>query len=729
MGTYIINRPSRRAVLAAGAGLSFAFAFRHEADAQAPAAAGGRLNAYVSIAPDGAIRIMAPAPEMGQATNTTLPLILAEELDADWGRVSVSTAPVAAAFDHPVFRAQFVVASLTTRAYWMPLRTAGAQVRRVLLDAVAERWSVPVAELTTEPSVVVHAASNRRIGYGEVATFARVPAAMPEIRPENLKAVSAFRLIGRDVARWDVPGKVSGQAQYAIDVRVPGMVHGVMARSPVLGAAARSHNGDEVRRMPGVSHVIPLPDGVVVVAARIEQALAARAALKVEWGEAPGSRYESRAGLQAFQAAARDPASKGVTARRTGEAEDQLRGAARVVSGEFSTDYAAHAQMEPLNAVASVTAEGVEIWVGTQWPSRVRDDAARIAGVTPDKVKVNMMPMGGGFGRRAHTEYANEAVEVAKIVGRPVKLISTREDDMANSHMRPMTAHKIDVALDAAGKVTGWRHRIAADLVVPRLYGMARLEAQRGVDHIVMAHADVPNYDIAHHLAEQINQDPGVRTAAWRGIGAGPNAFAIEAMIDDLARDARQDPLAYRLALLKDPRAKAVVQAAADMAEWGRQRQGAALGIAFSRLGVPQLGESQSAVVAEVSVDAASGRIRVSRIWCAADVGLPVQPRNIVQQVQGSIIWGLSSALTEQATFRNGAVEQLNYPDYQVLRLSQMPQIDVRVIRSGDVPMPVGELGLGGVIPAISNAVAALTGKRLRNAPFTPDRVRDTLRA
>jgi isoquinoline 1-oxidoreductase subunit beta len=720
-------RPSRRAILAGGAGLAFAFAFSSESDAQTAAPAMGRLSAYVAIAPDGMISIMAPAPEMGQATNTTLPLIIAEELDADWSKVRISTAPVSEAFNHPVFRSQFVVASLTTRAYWMPLRTAGAQVRRVLLDAVAARWNVPVSELTTEPSMVVHATSNRRISYGEVAAFATAPSTPPEIKPTDLKPVASFRLIGKDVARWDVPAKATGQARYAIDVKVPGMVYGLIARSPVMGATARTYNGDDLKKMPGVTHVIPMPQGIAIVANRIEQALAARAMLKVEWNAAPGSAYDSRKGLETYQAAARDPASKAVTGRKTGEAEDALKAAAKVISGEYSTDYAAHAQMEPLNAVASVTADGVEIWVGTQWPTRVRDDAAKIAGVTPDKVKVNMMPMGGGFGRRAHTEYANEAVEVSKAVGKPVKLMSTREDDMANSHMRPMTAHRIDVALDATGKVTGWKHRLAADLVVPNLYGMARLDAQKGVDHIVMAHADVPNYDIPNHLAEHIYQEPGVRTAAWRGIGAGPNAFAVEAMIDELARNAGQDPLAYRLSLLKDPRAKTVVQAAADIADWSRKRHGSALGIAFSRLGVPQLGEAMSAVVVEATVDRASGKIGVSRVWCAADVGLPVQPRNIIQQVQGSIIWGLSSGLTEQATFKNGAVEQSNYTDYRVMRLSEMPQIEVKVLRSGDIPLPVGELGLGAVTPAISNAIATLTGKRLRNAPFTADRVKTAL--
>ncbi len=720
--------PSRRAVLAGGAGLTLAFAFQAEnGQAQTASPSTGRLNAYVTIAPDGIITIMAPAPEMGQATNTALPLILAEELDADWSKVKIVTAPIADAFNHPVFRSQFVVASLTTRAYWMPIRTAGAQARRVLLEAVASRWNVPVAELTTEPSVVMHAASNRRIGYGEIAAFATAPSTLPEIKPADLKPVAAFRLIGKDVDRWDVQGKSTGKALYAIDQRVPGMVYGVMARAPVMGATVKSHNGDDLKKRPGVTHVLPLAGGIAIVAERIEQALAARAALKVEWNTAAGSTYDSRKGLEAFQAAARNPASTAVVGRKTGEAEDALKAATKLVSGEYSTDYVAHAQMEPLNALASVTADGVEIWVGTQWPTRVRDDAAKIAGVPPDKVKVTMLPMGGGFGRRAHTEYANEAVEVSKAVGKPVKLINTREDDMANSHVRPMTAHRIDVGLDASGKVTGWKHRIAADLVVPGLYGMARLEAQKGVDHIVMAHADVPYYDIPNHLADHVYQDMGVRTAAWRGIGAGPNAFAVEAMIDELARNAGQDPLAYRLALLKDARARAVVQEAADMADWSRKREGAALGIAFSRLGVPQLGESMSAVVAETALDAASGKITVRKLWCAADVGLPIQPRNIVQQVQGSLIWGLSSTLKEQASFMNGAIEQSNYTDYTVMRMSEMPAIEVRILRSGDIPMPVGELGLGAVTPAVSNAIAALTGKRLRNAPFTAARVKTAL--
>jgi isoquinoline 1-oxidoreductase beta subunit len=720
----------RRGLLGAGLVFGFGFPGLDEAGAQPAEFA---LSAWVRIAPDGTVTIQAPAPEMGQATNTALPLILAEELDADWSRVRIETAPVRPVFDHPVFRSQFVVASLSTRGYWMPLRIAGAQARRVLLDAAAARWGVPVEQLSTEPGVVVHAASGRRLGYGEIAAFATLPATLPEIAPAALKPVSAFRLIGRDVPRHDVPGKSSGGEVYAADIRLPGLLHATVARAPGPGARPVSHNGEALLQRPGITHVLPLENGVAIVGERIEAVLAARQALNVQWSPGAGAAHDSDAALTSFLEAARDPGVAAVTTARTGEAAAAIAAAPRTHSAEFTTDYVYHAQMEPLACVASVTAGAVEIWVGTQWPSQVRDEAARLTGLPAAQVKVNMLPMGGGFGRRAHIDYAVEAVRIAQATGRPVKVMATREDDMANAHVRPMTAHRIDVGLDAEGRVLGWRHRFAADLVVPALYGQARLDAQRGVDHIVAYHANVSSYDVPAHLAEHVYRDHGVRTAPWRGIGAGPNAFAIEAVIDDLARLAGTDPVAYRLALLKDVRAKAVIEAAAAMAGWGRPRegtsQGTTLGIAFARLGLPQLGEAMAATVVEVALDRASGRIRVPRMWCAADIGLPVQPRNAARQVEGSLLWGLSSALTERLTFKGGAVVEKNFGDYEILRASDTPEVEVRIIRSGETPLPAGELGLGTVAPAISNAVLAATGKRLHAMPFNTGRVLAALRA
>ncbi|MBX9595069.1 MAG: molybdopterin-dependent oxidoreductase [Roseomonas sp.] len=718
---------SRRGLLGTGLAFTFSFAGPGTAEAQSAPSGPADLNAYVRIAPDGTITIQAPVPEMGQASNTALPLIVAEELDADWSKVRIETAPVRPAYDSPVFRSQFVVASLSVRGYWMPLRIAGAQARRVLLDAVAARWGVPVDQLTTEPSVVVHAASNRRIGYGEVAAFATVPATLPEIAPAALKPVSAFRLVGRDVPRFDVPAKATGQAVFAIDVRLPGMLHATVARSPGLGARPLTHNGAALLARPGITHVLPLDQGVAIVGERVEAVLAARRELAVTWTPGEGASHSSEPALASYLADARDTAKAGVAVVRAGEAVQAIAGAARVHTAEFTSDYVYHAQMEPLTCVAHVTADAAEVWAGTQWPSLVRDEAAKIAGIPADRVKVNMLTMGGGFGRRAAIDYAIEAVTIAKAVGRPVKVMATREDDIANAHVRPMTAHRIDVGLDAAGRITGWRHRLAADLVVPMLYGRARLDAQRGVDHIVTYHANVAHYDVPAALTEHVYREHGVRTAPWRGIGAGPNAFAVEAVIDDLARQANADPLAYRLALLKDARAKAVLEAAGAMAEWGRRREGTSLGIGFAKLGLPQLGEALSATVAEVAVDRANGQIRVLRLWCAADIGLPVQPRNAMRQIEASLLWGVSSALTERLTFRDGAVEQTNFSDYEVLRASDTPQVQVRLIRSGEMPLPAAELGLGTVAPAISNAVLAATGRRLSAMPFTRDRVRAAL--
>jgi isoquinoline 1-oxidoreductase beta subunit len=722
--------PSRRQILTGSAGLSFAFALGATPvvdGSTALAQTGGRVNAYVNIAVDGTITIMMPAPEMGQGVNTTLPLIVAEELDADWSKVKVQQAPVDPAYNHPIFRSQYQVASLTTRGYWMPLRTAGAQARRVLLDAVAQRWGVPVTELTTEPSTVAHAASGRKISYGEVATFAQVPEQLPEIKPDQLKPVAQFRLIGKDVPRIDVADKSSGKPIYASDVQVPDMLYGTLARAPVRGSGPKSFNRDEIKRQTGIVEAVAFDHGVGIVGKTVEAVFAARRALKAEWRDAKGWRVNSENDLQEYVAHVRDPNRKGVVVRKTGDADSAIAGAARVVTSEFMTDYVYHAQMEPLSCTASVTPMGVEVWAGTQWPTKCVAEAARVAGITPDKVKLHIMQMGGGFGRRAFVEYVVDAVLLSKAVGRPVKMIQSREDDVAAGRFRPMTVQKIDVGLDANGRVVGWRHRLAAEPVTPYVYGQARMDAEKGNDFIVVAGADVPFYDVPAHVTEHVYEERGVRTAAWRGIAAGYTNFAVEAMVDDLAKQAGRDPLEYRLALIKDARAKKVVERAAQLADWGRKRQGRALGIAFSKLGVPPVGFSMTGTVAEISLDRPTGNLRVHNLWCVADVGLPVQPGNIAAQIESSLIFSLGSALKERITIKDGRVEQSNFHDYQLMRLSEVPEIKVEIVRSGDIPLPVGELAIGGTAPAVANAFMALTGKPLRATPFTPERVKEAL--
>jgi isoquinoline 1-oxidoreductase beta subunit len=722
---------TRRQILAGSTGLTFAFAFAPVLDGIEALAQGatGKLNAYVTIGRDGAITIMTPAPEMGQGVNTVLPLIIAEELDADWSKVKVEQAPVHAAYNHPVFRAQYQVASLTTRGYWMPLRTAGAQARRVLLDAAAAKWNVPVEELTTEPSTVVHAASNRRMSYGEIASFAVVSDKLPEIKPDQLKPVAQFRLLGKDVPRIDIADKSRGAMIYASDVQVPGMLYGTIVRAPARGSGPVSFNRDDIRKQPGVVDAVAFDHGIGIVAQTVEQLFEARHKVKATWKDVKGSKIDSDRDLKEYLAAVRDPSRKGVIARKTGEAEPALAAAAKIISGEFTSPYVYHAQMEPLSCTASVTADGVEVWGGTQWPTKSVEEAAKAAGVGVDKVKFHTMQMGGGFGRRTFVEYVIDAVLLSKSVGKPVKMIQSREDDIRVGRFRPMTAQKLDVGVDADGKVVAWRHRLAAEPVAPYVYGQARLDADKGVDTIVIFGADMPFYNVPAHVTEHIYEDRGARVAAYRGIGAGYTNFAIEAMIDEVALGTGKDPLEFRLALLKDPRAKNVVTRVAEMADWKRKREGRALGVAFCKLGLPPVGFSMIATAAEISLDGASGKIKVHNMWSVADVGLPLQPGHVAAQVEGAIIFGLGGALKESISIKNGEVEQSNFHDYEVMRQSDVPQIKVEVVRSGDTPLPVGELGIGGTAPAVANAFLALTGKRLRDLPFSPDRVKAMLRA
>jgi isoquinoline 1-oxidoreductase beta subunit len=720
---------TRRQMLAGSAGLTFAFAFAPAMDALAQGAA-GKLNAYVTIAADGAITILMPAPEMGQGVNTVLPLIIAEELDADWSKVKVAQAPVNAAYNHPVFRAQYQVASLTTRGYWMPLRTAGAQARRVLLDGAAAKWNVPVTELTTEPSTIVHAASNRKMSYGEAVSIAPVSDKLPEIKPDQLKPAAQFRLLGKDVARHDLPDKSSGKLTYASDVQVPGMLYGTIVRAPARGSGPMSFNRDEIKKQPGVVDAVAFDHAIGIVAQSVPQLFAARQKVKATWKDAKGSKIDSGRDLKEYLATVRDTSKKGVVVRKTGEAEQALAGAAKVVSGEFTSPYVYHAQMEPLSCTASVTADGVEVWAGTQWPTKSVDEAAKAAGTTPDKVKFHTLQMGGGYGRRAFVEYVTDAVLLSKAVGKPVKMVQSREDDIRVGRFRPMTAQKVDVGLDAAGKVVAWRHRLAAEPVAPYVYSQARLEADKGIDLIVIYGADMPFYDVPAHVTEHIYEDRGARVAAYRGIGAGYTNLANEAMIDEVALATGKDPFEFRLALLKDPRAKAIVSRVAEMSEWKRKRtDGRALGMAFSKLGLPPVGFSMIATVAEISADRATGKIKVHNMWSVADVGLPLQPNNVAAQIEGALVYGLSGALKEAISIKDGAVEQSNFHDYEVLRQSDIPQIQVEVVRSGDIPLPVGELAIGVTAPAVANAFLALTGKKLRDMPFSPETVKAALKA
>jgi isoquinoline 1-oxidoreductase subunit beta len=733
-----ISRPqnlSRRQMMIGAAGLTFALALARLDDASAatPTAeiAGKSLSPWVSIATDGTISIMSPATEMGQGSTTSLPLIIAEELDADWSKVRIVAAPpIEALYGNPGFAGQMYTAgSNAVTSYFRPLRTFGAQVRRVLLDNAARKLGVPIEELTTEPSVVVHAKSGRKLGYGDIAAFADVPAKAPEVKPESLKKPSEFRLISKDVMRVELPNKVNGSAKYAIDVQVLGMIYGVVLRSPVEGGGPDKVDESKVKAIDGVIRIVRLPYGVGVLAESAWAALAARRALDgaVTWTRTGmGWGFDSDAGMDAFAAAASNLKAPATDWDRQGNAPDQMTKAATVLEATYRCDYAYHAQMEPLNAIASVSPAGdaVELWCGTQSQSLAVEATAKVLGIPRDKVKLNYYLMGGGFGRRGHRdeEFIVDAVLLAKEAGKPVKVLWTREDDVRNGRFRPITAHHLRAGLDATGKLVAWHHRVAGDRVTPYM-DPVRFQQAGGKDNILMRGVELRSYDIPHQATDQLYRDTGVRTSPLRGIGFTANKFVTEAFLDEIAARRGIDPVALRLELLKNtPRGRKVVERVAEIADWGRKRDGRGLGFAFI-----DYSGTLTAGIAEVSIDRSNGQIHVHNFWCTLDCGIPVQPDNVVAQTESSIVYGLGMALSERITIKDGAVEQSNFYDYRVPRMNEVPMMHIEVIATDNHPTGVGQMATPLVAPAISGAIAQLTGARLRHTPFTPERVKKAL--
>jgi isoquinoline 1-oxidoreductase beta subunit len=724
---------SRRQVMIGAAGLSFAIALRGGAEAAVLAAerAGAELSPWVSIAPDGAITIMSAATEMGQGSMTSLPLIIAEELDADWSKVRIVPAPaIDQVYGNPGFGGMMYTAgSNAVTSYYTPLRILGAQVRRVLLDNAAKKLGVPVEELTTEPSVVVHAKSGRRLSYGDIAAIAEVPAKAPEIKPEQLKKPVDFRLIGKDVTRVELPRKVNGTATYGIDVQVPGMLYGTVLRAPVEGSVPDKIDDTKAKAVAGVTAVIRLPHGVGVIADTAWAALAGRQALigSVTWtrtGVAWG--FDSDKGLDAFAADAKNLARPARDWSGQGNARGAFQSAASVVEGEYRCDYAYHAQMEPLNAVAAVAPGGgaVEIWAGTQSQTTATEAPAKFLGISRDKVKLHDLLMGGGFGRRGNrdVDFIMDAVMLSKEIERPVKVMWTREDDVHNGRFRPLSAHYLRAGFDASGKLTAWHHRLAADRIAPFM-DPVRFQQGGGRDGMVMAGTDVRGYDVPHQLVEQLYRDTGVRTNPLRGIGVTANKFATEAFMDEVALKRGIDPLAFRLELLKGtPRAYKAVERVAQMADWGRKRDGRALGLAYI-----DYSGSQVAGIAEVSLDRAGGQIKVHNFWCTIDCGVAVQPDNVVAQTESSIVYGLGMTLTERISIKDGAVQESNFYDYRVPRMNEVPEMHIELIQTDNHPTGAGQMATPLVAPTISNAMARLTGVRLRETPMTPERVKRAL--
>jgi isoquinoline 1-oxidoreductase beta subunit len=706
-------------------GLDLKPAMGAAAEADVAANGAGVKMAWVRIAPDGAVTIMAPSAEMGQGTTTALAVVFAEELDADWKKVSVEFSPANdAIYANPLpffFGMMVTAASTAVMGYYKNMRLYGAQARRVLLDAAAARLRVPVSELTTEPSVVFHAKSGQRLSYGEIAGFATVPETLPAVTEKDLKAPNQFRLIGHEVPRVDIPSKTDGSATYSIDVRLPDMAYATIVRAPVLGAIPISVNNDEVSKMRDVLKVMQLtPDRVAVAARTYEAALAAERALKITWSQVARSTFDSDRAMEEQSAIARDLSKPGTVVQDTGDAVGALKGAAKVYQAEYRTEFVYHAQLEPLNSVSWVKDDGksVEVWAGSQTPTHLVRSVAEALGIAPENVTLHRTYLGGGFGRRSAMDHdwAVDSALVSKTLGRPVKVIWSRESDVRFGRFKPMTAQYLQAAEDINGRLVAWHHRLVADEALA-MTDPVRFEKGKEFPRISTTgiHTD---YDFPNIRVEAVRDKLGVRMSAVRGVGSTVNQFAAESFVDEIAMARGEDPVEFRLALLqKSPAEQEVLRAVASMAGW-KKGEKASRGVSY----VMNAG-TYMATIAQVTVDRDSGVIRVPDIWIAADVGVPISPRNLDAQLQSAVIHSLSNLLKERITFKDGAVQQSNFYDYQVIRMSEAPEVHTHIVPSTRNPVGIGDLGGIGVGPAVANAFFSATGRRLRQSPFLPDRV------
>ncbi len=708
----------RRGFLKGAGGLTFAVALGANGLSligPAEAKTAHELSVWVRISPDNLITILTPGAEMGQGSMTSVPLIFAEELDADWDRVSLEWAPSDAetyGYLSRGRRSMGIYGSRAVKQYYDQMRMAGAQARKVLLMSAARKWDVPVVELKTEPSVVVHAASGRRMTYGEIAAFAKPPATMPEVSAGDLKNPSDFRLIGTSVPRHDIPAKVNGSARYSIDVQLPGMVYASTLHSPVQNGLPASWNDAGIKAMPGVVDVVKLKAGIAVVADSMEAVLAARDALEIEWTTSDeASSYNSEKTLmEDYARIAADPASQKKTLEKKGDDNAAFANAAKRFKAQYRSDYGYHAQMEPLNGVARFNADGtLEIWEGTQAPSGSRRSIAKALGLAPGQVIHHQHYMGGGFGRRSNTDYTIEAAMIARQVKRPVKMIWTREEDLAYGMFRPQALLCMEAALDKSGQVVGWRQCVVGD-----------------GNRLLQSGIKIPYYKIPNQHIEQRGVSHNIRLKHWRAVAHPFNLFAHESFIDEMAGAAGMDPLEFRRQRMSmTPKARAVFDKVAQMSDWSAKRpEGRAIGLSIS-----ERSGSLGAGVVEVSLDRGSGKIRVHKVWAAIDGGTVVQPEAARRNLESGIIYGLSSVLKERATIRNGAVEQSNFHDYEVLRMSEAPEeLHVEFMDRSTKPTGLGEIGNPFIAAAVANAFHKLTGKRLYHMPFTPERVLATLK-
>ncbi len=662
-------------------------------------------NAFIRITPDNKIKVISCSVEMGQGVMTAVPMLLAEELDADWSMISVEHAPTDPAHNNPMFGIQGTGGSTSIRAHWQPLRKAGAAARLMLVSAAAAKWKVEPATLRTDKGFVVGPAG-QRASYGSLAQAA---SAQPIPKDPPLKDSRDFKLLGKPLKRLDTPSKINGSVKYGIDTQVKGMLVAVMARAPLPGAKPARIDDSKAKAVKGVQQVITIDTGVAVLATGYWAAKKGRDALDITWNN--GTNASLTSAMITFILA--DGAEKAPSvAKEAGNIRDAAANNGSKVSAQYEAPYLAHACMEPMNCTAWVKPGAVEIWASTQAQGPARGIVAQLTGVPPEKVTVNATMIGGTFGRRFAHDFVIDATLLSKQSGKPVKLIYTREDDMAAGFYRPASVAKFEAVLDSQGRPTMLKAGASSSSIMAAT-GFMKIP-DSGVDSLAMEGISDQPYDIPNLRLTYGQREPAPRVWFWRSVGHSQNIFFVEGFIDELAVAAKKDPYEYRRSLLaKQPRYLAVLDAAAQRAGWGQPLpagvfRGIAVGFSFG---------SYVAEVAEVSV-AADGTPKVHRVVAAIDCGMTVNPAIIRNQIEGSIAMGLSAALHEKITFKDGKVEQNNFHDYPILRMSEMPKVEVHILPSTEAPGGVGEPGTPPLAPAVVNAIFAATGKRLRSLPI-----------
>ncbi|HSY56026.1 MAG TPA: molybdopterin cofactor-binding domain-containing protein [Bradyrhizobium sp.] len=707
----ISDKISRRGVLTGGLAGGFLLAFHLPARAinepvQAPDVTDGKFapNAFIRIDETGHTTLVMPQVEMGQGVYTAVAMILAEELDADFSRVTLQHAPPNdKLYGNPTFGLQVTGNSNSIRAFWKPLRIAGANARAMLVQAAAQQWQVEPASCTTSNGEVTHAESGRKLSYAALASAAGTQTPPKDI---TLKDPKNFVLIGKPLKRFDTPDKVNGKAVYGIDAMLAGMKFATLAACPVFGGKVGSVDDSAAKKIPGVRQIVVLDDLVAVVGDHMWAAKKGLDALKITWDEGPNARISSKDIWNDLRAASE---KDGVVARSEGDIAKGLATGDRM-DAAYEMPFLAHATMEPLNCTVHFKPDSCELWTGTQILSRVQSEAAKAAGLPVEKVIANNHLLGGGFGRKLEPDMVIAAVRIAKQVDGPVKVVWTREEDIQHDVYRPVYRDTIAASL-SDGKIVGWKYRVTGSAVIARWLPPA---FQKGIDiDAIDSAVDMP-YDIPNIHVEYVRAEPpAVPTGFWRGVGPNNNVFAVESFMDELARKAGKDPVEFRRSMLgKNPRMLAALNLVAEKSDWGQplpSRTGRGVCVQ------PSFG-SFIATVVEAEVDE-QGEVHLRRVTSAVDTGIAVNPDTIIAQLQGGLVFSLTAALYGDITIDKGRVQQSNFHDYRMLRIDQVPYIDVHVIKSGEAPGGIGETGSTAGPPALRNAILAATGVALRRMP------------